>query len=403
MEAVLDGGTYEETRRRAEPIIDWLLQERVEPALTAVLLDRFTHRLVEAGVPLSRVTLHIPQLHPQFVARSFIWSTGEKTEELGFEHSAQNSESYTASPIKHIFEGGQSIRRRLEHPKCPIDYPVLKDLKDISVTDYLVSPLLFSERRINAMSIATQQPGGFSDNDLGVINMALPAFAAVLELRQQRRTAQLLLDTYVGHKSGERVLSGAIRRGDGEAIHAVIWYCDLRNFTELSETQPLDAVIEALNDFFEQVCKSIEAQGGEVLKFVGDAVLAIFQCQPSEDNLCDACDAALTAADQALASIEDLSKRRQANGKPPLRFGIALHVGEVMYGNVGSADRLDFTVIGPSVNLVTRLETLCAEKGVTLIASAALAKASAREFNSIGHHNLKGIAEAQEAFVPAAS
>jgi len=204
----------------------------------------------------------------------------------------------------------------------------------------------------------------------------------------------------VGPNTGERILSGAIRRGDGEVIHAVLWYCDLRGFTQLAETQPLGDVIALLNAYFDCVAAPVVERGGEILKFIGDAMLAIFPCEDREAALCDAAERATEAALAATAAVVGLHRSCAAEGKSGLSCGVALHVGDVMYGNIGADARLDFTVIGPAVNLVSRIEPLCGSLNVPLVVSAQLAKALARPLRSLGRHALKGIAEPQEIFTP---
>ena len=392
--------TTAESERRARPIVAWLMdEERPMAARMAFLFDRFVRRLRDAGLPVTRASLHIRELHPQLSARSLVWDRDSGgAVELGHEYSIQSRDIYAASPIRAIREGGGPIRRRIGRPGCPFDFPILGDLKQRGMTDYSIRPLVFSGGNRNALSIATDSPGGFADPDLAVLDAVLPAFAAVTELQQLRRTARDLLSTYVGPNTGERIFKGEIRRGQGEIIHAVIWYCDLRGFTALSETEPLEDVIALLNDYFDRMAEPVVARGGEILKFIGDAMLAIFPCEANERALCEACDGAVTAAEAALANVETLNRARTAQGKPPVRCGVAVHVGKVMYGNIGAADRLDFTVIGPAVNLVSRLDQLGTELGQAIVISSPAAGASRREFRSLGRHKLKGIAEPQEAF-----
>ncbi len=392
--------TEAEAERRARPIVAWLMdEERLSAARMTFLFDRFARRLRDTGLPVTRASLHIQQLHPQLAARSLVWDWDSGgAVELGHEHSIQSRDMYLASPVRTIREDGGPIRCRLEQPDCPLDYPILQDLKARGLTDYTMRPLTFSGGIRNAVSIATDRPGGFTDLDLAVLNAALPAFAAVVELQQLRRTARDLLGTYVGPNAGERIFNGAIKRGDGEVIHSVVWYCDLRGFTALSETRPLPEVIALLNDYFDRMAEPVVSHGGEILKFIGDAMLAIFPCPEASAAVCDACDAAITAAEAALAGVAALNERRQAAGESPLQCGVAIHVGKVMYGNIGAADRLDFTVIGPAVNLVTRLEHLCADLEQPIVVSASVTRASRRQFRSLGRHKLKGIAEPQEAF-----
>ena len=389
-----------EAERRARPIIAWLMdEERLSAARMAFLFDRFARRLRDAGLPVTRASLHIQQLHPQLSARSLVWDWDSGgAVELGHEHSIQNHDMYLASPIRAMHEGSGPIRCRLEQPDCPLDYPIVQDLKARGFTDYTMSALAFSGGIRNAVSIATDRSGGFTDLDLAVLDATLPAFAAVVELAQLRRTARDLLSTYVGPNTGERIFSGAVKRGDGEVIHAVLWYCDLRGFTALSESEPLNEVIALLNDFFDRMAEPVVARGGEILKFIGDAMLAIFPCAASAGAVCAACDQAVAAAEAAIAGVEALSRARTAEGKAPVHCGVAVHLGEVMYGNVGAADRLDFTVIGPAVNLVSRLDQVSADLAQPIVVSAGVTRASRRTFRSLGHHKLKGIADPQEVF-----
>ena len=363
------------------------------------LLERYAKSLIRAGLPLARVSLHLHQLHPQLSARSLVWDaeSGDSIE-LGHDHSVQNQQSYRESPVKIVFEGGPLVRRRLIDPDCPLDFPILQDFKDTGVTDYAMLPIKISGGDSHGISIATRAPGGFQDLDIAILEATLPAFGAILELQQLRRTARDLLSTYVGPNTGELIFSGAIRRGDGEIIHAVIWFCDLRGFVALSECLPLPEVISVLNNCFDRMAQPVVANGGEILKFVGDAILAIFPCDSGADAVCSAADAAITAAEAAVAGVAALNQERGDVGGPLVHCGVAIHVGEVMYGNVGAADRLDFTVIGPAVNLVTRMEPLCAQLDQTVVVSSNLANASQREFRSLGTHAFKGIAKKEEVF-----
>ena len=222
---------------KARPIIAWLLgEERMLAGRTTFLFDRFARRLRQAGLPLDRASLHVRQLHPQLVARSFVWDAeaGGATE-MGRRHSSRDAQSYVASPIRPIYQGGPAIRRRLEGQDGPADYPILDDLAQRGFTDYVMLPLAFANGVINALSLATQRQGGFKDEDLALLDSVLSAFAALMELQQTRRTARDLLSTYVGLNTGERIFSGTVRRGEGEVIHAVIWFCDLRGFTAMSQ------------------------------------------------------------------------------------------------------------------------------------------------------------------------
>ena len=386
-------------RARAAPIIDRLLSERSERLRTTLLLDLYTRQLRETGIAVARATLHLPTLHPQISARSLVWELeAGGAVELDREHGIRNTALFLRSPLKSIFEGGPPIRRRLNDPNGPDDYPILADLRDRNFTDYLVRDLPFSVGKRNGFSVASNHPDGFSDDDLALIEATLPAFGAVLELRQIQQTARALLDTYVGRGTGQRVLNGAIKRGDGEVIHAVLWYCDLRNFTGLSGSLPLDGVIELLNAYHDCMAGPVERRGGEILKFIGDAMLAIFPCRSEPGEACIAADSACAAAEEAVAAVTAANAARATAGLNAIRCGIAVHIGDVMYGNIGSSSRLDFTVIGPAVNLVSRLEGLSAQLGSGIVVSSDIARLSRRGFRSLGAHALKGIPGRQEAF-----
>jgi adenylate cyclase len=255
----------------------------------------------------------------------------------------------------------------------------------------------FSGNRINAVSVATDRPNGFTDAEIERFKGLVPLLALVLEVKETRRIASTLLDTYLGRDAGRRVLGGLIRRGDGITIAAALWYCDLRNFTATTEALSRAETISLLNDYFECMVAPVHRHGGEVLKFIGDALLAIF---PMVDDLDRdrACQAALAAAEEALADLDRLNHRRQAGGRPTLEAGIALHAGAVTYGNIGAPDRLDFTVIGAAVNFVTRLERMCGQVGRSLLASAVFASPCGSKLVSIGRYRLRGMAQAQEIF-----
>jgi adenylate cyclase len=265
------------------------------------------------------------------------------------------------------------------------------------VTDYIALPVPLSYGRKNVIMVATDRPGGFHDGELARLRGLLPLLSLVLEVKETKRILRTLLDVYLGHDAGRRVLGGLIKRGDGITLAAALWYCDLRGFTAMAETLPRDATIALLNDYFECMVGPVQQHGGEVLKFIGDAMLAIF---PIADDLDRdrACHAALAAAEAALADLAQLNDRRRAAGRATLEIGIALHMGAVTYGNIGGPERLDFTVVGPAVNLVTRLEGLCSELGRPLLASARFASPCGSKLVSLGRYRLRSFAEEHEVF-----
>ncbi len=256
------------------------------------------------------------------------------------------------------------------------------------MTDCVVLPVPFSDATNKATSLATTRAGGFSDDEIALFTAMTPAVAVNLEIRALRTMARTLLDTYVGRQSGDRVLAGQIRRGAGETINAVIWLSDLRGFTSLSETLPRDELLDLLDGYFGPMCDAVETSGGEVLKFIGDSVLAIF---PVEPDAASACRRALDAARAAKAAIEAENQRRAASGAPSIHYGLALHVGDVMYGNIGGSTRLDFTVIGPAMNLTARIEAMCKTLDRSPLLSSEFVRQSGVKAEFLGEFSLKGV------------
>lgn len=387
-------------RERAQPVIDWLLAMRLRQNRITLLFDGFLRQLNNVGLPIDRSTLHLPQLHPQIRARTVLWEAeAGGAMEIPRVHGVEQSDLFLKSPVRLIFEGAPPIRRRLAWPDCPLDFPITEELKRAGYTDYAARPLPFSTRYINTLTLASKRAEGFNDLDVATVEAAMPLFGVLLELRNVYRTAGTLMETYLGARSGRRVLAGTIQRGHVERINAVLWISDMRDFTGLSTALPMTAVIELLDEYFEAMSEPIEAQGGEILKFIGDAVLAVFPIEEKhEGDVGQACRASMTAARAALANVERLSARRTAADKQPFRCGIALHVGDVMYGNIGAAGRLDFTVVGPAVNLVSRIEALNNRLDLPLVFSADYAAHWGGAARSLGRHDLKGFATPQEVF-----
>ena len=296
-----------------------------------------------------------------------------------------------------MVEKRATVRRRLVGPNAKLDFPLLKEIRGEGGTDYLCVPVEFSDGHVNTVSVTSDAPQGFSRQHLDRMYALLPLFARIVEVHAVRRLAADLLDVYVGHDAGRRILEGQIGRGDGQTIRAAIWTCDLRGFTPLADTLAGDDLIAILNDYFDRMVEPIETRGGEVLKFIGDSVLAMF---PVLDGRAAAavCGAALDAALEAAAGMAELNRARRAAEAPVLRFGLGLHVGDVIYGNIGAASRLDFTVIGPAVNLVNRLEHLSRKLDRPIVASSAAASCLPGRLESLGTHELKGVREPQEVF-----
>jgi adenylate cyclase len=391
----IDDGTRGDLPGEIRSLVDWLVDgARTVHAPQAVLAE-LCRRLVGAGLPLHRVAVFVRTLHPNVIGRRFLWRQGAAVEVADRPHGLLEEPSYTDSPIARVFGGQGTIRRRLADPGCPNDFGILEELRAEGVSDYLVQPLAFSNGEIHAVSWTTTAAGGFSDADLEALGAIQAPLARLTEVYGLRRVATTLLDTYVGHGAGERILQGQIRRGDIERIGAVLLLSDLRGFTAESDRLPGEQVIGLLNAYFDGLVPAIEAQGGEILKFIGDGLLAIF---PVAADPARASAAALAAVAAARTALAEANAARQARAEPALRYGLALHLGEVLYGNVGSASRLDFTATGPAVNLTARLETLARDLGRELVLSAAFAAHCPDAVRSLGRFELRGFREPQEVF-----
>ncbi len=357
------------------------------------LINGFAEQLVAAGVPLARMTMSWQTLHPQALVAAYYWDVDEGSREVTVPFGADLTSAYLKSPIRPIFEGADEVRRKLTGPSAQLDFPILDELKERGIVDYLVLPVTFSDDVTHAMTFGAVA-AEFSEQQVSLIRSALTVFSPIAEVQAVRQIARTILETYLGQASGPKVLEGSITRGNLETIEAALWYCDLRNFTGLSQTLPSAEIIALLNDYFSVAESAIETHGGEILKFIGDAVLAIFPLD-GERNTAEVVGNASAAACEALASRSEI-----AAGRPDLDvdFGVALHVGPVSYGNVGAPNRLDFTVIGPAVNLVSRIAGLCAELKVPYIASDAFVTASDESFRPLGTFPLKGIAQPEAVF-----
>jgi adenylate cyclase len=391
-------GNWPEAR---SAILDWLIGDARRLPDGPALLRALCERLVEAGMPLARASFHVRTLHPQLYGIGFYWQRGaDDLRVFRAEHGILQTPQYQQSPMRLLFEGAGAVRQRLDLPDTEFPFPLFNELRDEGLTDYVALPLTFSDGKIHGTTWSSDHPGGFATEHLAQLYDLLPVCGLLLEIHLNRRIAINLLDTYVGRDAGERILRGQITRGSGQTVRAAIWFCDLRGFTELSERTDRDTLLACLNQYFDCMAGPVEKHGGEILKFIGDAMLAMFPLETEQ-----ACQRALQAARDARAAMGKLNGQRAAGGEEALGFGIALHAGDVMYGNIGAANRLDFTVIGPAVNLTSRLEKLCRSLGLDLLISDVFAgMCSCAEYRSLGTHQLIGISRPVEVFtVPEAA
>lgn len=369
----------------------WLVEHRGRTLDHGELFQSLCERLVAAGIPLLRVSGGLPALHPQLFARGLSWTRGTDVVETARDHNTRNLALYRDSPVALIHEGSRGLRRRLV-PGMPLDFPVLADVMALGATDYVILPLRFTHGWLSFMSWTTDRPSGFTDAELAELEGLMPLIALRFEICAAHLMAQDLLTTYLGHDAGERILSGTIMRGQGETVDAAIWYSDLRGFTAMAEKMRPRDLITTLDDYFECLARPVHEAGGEIMKFIGDGMLAIFRVGDGPDARATACDRALDAAKGALDALHVLNQGRALGGGAPLRTGIALHLGQVIYGNIGSADRLDFTVIGRAVNVVSRLEAQTKVLNRQILVTAGVAAEVKRHrLDALGTHVLRGI------------
>jgi len=379
-----------------QPVLEWLFGPGRQLGEALPLTEGLGRALLAAGAPLWRLRIAIPTLHPQVAAWGFTWMRGGHGSERSILHGYQSTEDYVGSPIQHVHETRRPFRRRLTELERG-DHSILHALAANGGTDYLALPLLFSVHRSGALTLATTAPAGFSDADIDKLTALTRLIGPLYEIVAGQRIARALLDTYVGRRTGRKVLEGLVRRGDAEVIRAALWYSDLRDFTALTETLTKALEVATLNAYFEHVAAAVTARGGEILRFIGDAMLIVFPAQ-SEHAVRLACASALDAALDAFASLAALNHQRLRRREPAIRFGLGLHVGEVIYGNVGAPDRLDFTVMGPAVNRTARIETLTKALEEPLLLSGEFARLCETPTRSLGRHRLGGISEPQEVF-----
>jgi adenylate cyclase len=377
-------------------ITDWLIDGARSAASPPRMMAETCERLVQAGLPLWRVGVFVRTLHPDIYGRNFIWRPGAEVEMGTVDFNILDAPEFKASPLFIVFTQGIEVRARVGDP-ASARFPIIEDMRAEGVTDYIALPLLFTDGLSHAASWTTKQPGGFTDQQLTALRSLLPALARIIEIIQWRRTSSLLLDTYVGNRAGERILNGQIRRGHTDTLHAAIWLSDLRGYTALSDRLPAETVVDILNGYFDCQVSSIRAHGGEVLKFMGDGLLAVFPIDEYVGDVRQVCSHVLEAARESRASVEAMHYPIGETVER-FRFGVALHVGQILYGNIGGGNRLDFTCIGPAVNLAARLEKIAGKLSRTVVASAGFAGICAGSWDDLGEFPIAGFSRAQRVY-----
>ena len=387
------------------PLIAWIAEAGLSGQREVDLLQGFCERAGAAGLPLRRAVLGVDTLHPVLEGRIFQWhaDAGSPTEaEYGRSNPGASDANWRRSPFFQLYESGVTmLRRRLPAPAG--EFPVLDELGQQGMTDYVAIVNRFGvEGAIGMMdctfsSWATDREGGLADADLEALEFLVPSLALAIKSASIARIAETLVETYLGRDAGHRVLRGHIERGVADKISAVLWFSDLQGFTRITDTAPPEQIIPLLNDYADAIVSAIQFQGGEVLKLIGDGILAIFDAAAAAD----ACGCALDAAADAKRGVALLNQRRKAAGLPVTRFYLGLHAGEVFYGNIGSVDRLDFTVVGPAVNEASRIAAMCRALDQDVLLSSAFAEAAGAQrarLVSVGRYALRGVQRPQELY-----
>ena len=379
-----------------EDLTAWLIDGARSAPTPVALLRETCERLVAAGMPLWRVGAFVRTLHPDTYGRSFIWRQGGDVVVNTADFDLPDSPAFRQSPLAILYGSGQEVRYRLDDPESR-RFPFFDDMRGEGVTDYIALPLQFTDGTTHATSWTTRHADGFSDEHLAALRTIVAPFARLGEIWALRRTAATLLDTYVGNRAGERILAGQIRRGHAETMQAAIWLSDLRGFTTLSDRLAPEIVVDVLNQYFDCQVPTIRRHGGEILKFMGDGLLAVFPIAKDDGNIDEVCARVLEAAREARANV-DAMRYPSGEGVERFRFGVALHIGGILFGNIGGSSRLDFTCIGPAVNLAARLEKIAGRLARTVVASEVFAGACAEGWTDLGEFPVAGFSKAARVY-----
>src|SRR3954453_17148913 len=383
---------------KALAIRDWLLTEATQLTDPGQILPGLAERLNALGIPVDRIMSAIHLLHSQYAGVGRFWTKEEGTGSRLFPHGPNRDRVYNESPFAHVHRTREWLL--LDLAQTPDErFNIIPDLKAAGYRHYLVVPIFFTNGSHHGLTFATRAPNGFGEHGLRVLRFVMPTIAAMIEIRSVNQRLDTVLRIYVGNEPHRAILSGTIRRGQVSRIRSAILFADMRDYTRLTATLPPEAAVELLNGYFDCLVPPIEAEGGEVLKYMGDGLLAIFR--ERGDDRGSAAQAALTAAIQALAQLE------AANGSglfpSPISMGLALHHGEAAYGNVGSGARLDFTVIGPDVNLASRIARLNKVLGEPLLMSQAFVDVLPGRSEPLGAHAVDGFEEAVPIYRPSSA
>jgi adenylate cyclase len=382
----------------------WLKQAALNGESLETLVTGFCERLAGAGLPLMRVHLSFAMLHPLYDALGFTWERGKGVKIEGFRAggSETDTERFLRSPYYHLLSHNLEHLRRRISPDTPSEFPIFDDLKRDGATDYLAFVQSFSQSHGQGMigSWTTDAAEGFSEQLIEALLRMQSSLAVAAKMAVLGKLADNMLTTYLGDNAGKRVLSGQIRRGDGETIRAVLVMADMRQSTMLAEREGRQAYIDTLNQFFDAIATPFNRGGGEILSFLGDGFLAVYPCGRHREPSQAAAQAAMDAVRQATARMADLNRERRENGLNDVGYGIGLHIGNVMFGNVGLRDRLTFSTFGAAVNEVSRLQGLTKKHSTHIVASQAFTAYAGGEWQTLGEEKLRGVRQKLTVLVP---
>jgi adenylate cyclase len=375
--------------RKAE-LLRWLGEEGRFAPDTGRLLEMLCEKLTALGAPIGRATVHVRTLHPELRGVTRIWRRGQSTEIRTSRHGIEYTSDYQNSPVQYVIETGQWLDAVLSEA-TDRRFPILAAMRAQGISHYVMAPLVFSNRIVNAISWGSDAPGGFTEADVELFRYLVPTFTPVLEVTAGRRIYSELLATYVGRDPCARIMAGAVQRGNVHHIKAAMLLADLRGFSRMTDEFPEQKIVELLNTFFDLVVPGVIGSNGDILKYIGDAVIAI---PVTGDDPAPACESALAAAQATLAALQAAPREVQQH----IFIDIALHYGDAAYGNIGSGNRLDFTVIGRDINILSRLELLCKDVGRPLLMTGAFAAEVAVPVFEIGHFELRGFRRQQSLY-----
>ncbi len=383
----------------------WILEQAVYDVEIGPMLAGVYERLCAAGIPISRAHLVLSILHPLYSSLGITWRPGDGTSIEGYQHFLGDEipEAFRRSPYYQLKNQNiEFIRRRIEGQDVGGEFPILKELADQGATDYLAFGITFNTLGDKGVlgSWSTDRPGGFTESEIAALLSMNDALAVACKLAVQREVANNVVTTYLGTDAGHRVLNGNIKRGDGETTRAAIIYGDLRGSTAMADQEGRQAYIDALNDFFDATGGAISAQGGEVLSFIGDAFLAVYPCGRNRKESVVATQAALASAQDAIIRMAGINNDRESSNRSALGYGMSLHIGNVMFGNVGMADRLAYSVFGSTVNEAARLEGLTTKYDRPVVGSANFKDYAGGDWLELGCEELKGVAEPMSVYAP---